>query len=135
MHNVLQTWLDELSEEVVIDHATDVGIQGLANMVTIGVGDSSLKNWGKESLKAFILGCRDLYHEKAEEQPMLFYSWYDEQAGQLRFSSIASAHKSPPFECELEYVELDCLVDHIFKDNSGLLTKDAKLYVWTSLLE
>ena len=132
MHKTLQTWVDELSEEIVLDHSTDVGKQGIANMVTIGVGNESLKSWGKKSVKEFILACRDLIHNKSPGQSMLFYCWYDEQAGQIRFSAIDSEHKNPPFQCDLEYVELDVLVDNIYKQNSGLDAEGGRLYLWVS---
>ena len=134
MHKTLQTWVDELSEEIVLDHSTAVGKQGIANMVTIGVGGESLKSWGKESVKEFILACRDLMNHKSNGQSMLFYCWYDEQAGQIRFSAIASEHNNPPFQCELQYVELDVLVDNIFKHTSGLDAEGGSLYLWTSTI-
>ena len=134
MHETLQQWLDELSEEVEIDHSPAIGDQAIANMVTIGLSDSSLKDWGKDSLREFILGCRDLYKNKSEGQALLFYSWYDEQAGQLRFSAISSENKTPPFQCDLKFVELDIIVENIFAHSGGLLTEDEKLYIWMSKL-
>lgn len=134
MHKDLKLWLDELSDEIIVDHSPSAGDQAIANMVTIGLSDKSLKDWGKEAFRDFILGCRDLYENKRAGRAMLFYSWYDEQAGQLRFSSISSAHKSPPFQCDLEYVELDFLIEKIYVNHSGLSPDGGRLYLWSSKL-
>jgi hypothetical protein len=134
LNKTLKLWLDELSEEIIVDHSPSIGDQAIANMVTIGLSDENLKDWGKESFREFILGCRHLYEIKRADRSMLFYSWYDEQAGQLRFSSISSEHKKPPFQCNIKYVELDFLIEKIYAKNSGLLTEDKKLYLWLSKL-
>ncbi len=47
MHEVLPPWLEELSEEMVIDQGTSVGEQGRANIITIGVRDDSLISWDR----------------------------------------------------------------------------------------
>lgn len=134
MNKTLKLWLDELSEEIIVDHSPSIGDQAIANMVTIGLSDNKFKDWGKESFRGFILGCRDLYENKRACRAMLFYSWYDEQAGQLRFSSISSEHQNPPFQCNIKYVELVFLIEKIYAKNSGLLTEDKKLYLWLSKL-
>jgi hypothetical protein len=36
---------------------------------------------------------------------LIFYLWYDEQAGQLRFNFITDRHKNLPFRCELKFVD------------------------------
>jgi len=39
------------------------------------------------------------------EVDMRYYSWFDEQAGQLRFNFINSNHKNLPFKSEVQLVE------------------------------
>lgn len=134
MHHTLQTWLDELSEEFEINFSASVEEQANVNMLTFGMSETNLQGWGKESLRDFVLGCRDLFQKKCCGQPMLLYSWYDEQAGQLRLSAISPAHKNPPFECPIECVEMGFFVENIFTDTSGLNTENARLFVWTSTI-
>ncbi|CAH1385460.1 hypothetical protein [Candidatus Nitrotoga sp. M5] len=134
MDKTLKLWLDELSEEIIVDHSPSIGEQASANMVTFSITEDNLKEWGRESIRDFILASRDLYESNSAGRSMLFYCWYDEQAGQLRFSSISSEHKMPPFQCDITYVELDFLIEKIFASNSGLFTEDKKLYLWSSNL-
>ncbi len=134
MHQTVQTWLDELTGEIEINYSTSVSEQSIANMITFGICDTTLKSWRKESVKDFITGCRDLHQKKCAGHPMLFYCWYDEQAGQFRCSAISSIHKTPPFACELQHVDLDVLVNKMFEDNSGLDVEGGKLFIWVSTL-
>ncbi len=135
MHNTLQTWLDELTEEVEINFSTDVGEQAIANMITFGLSEANLESWGKESVRDFITGCHDLHQIKCAGHTMLFYCWYDEQAGQIRCSAISAIHKTPPFACELQLVDLDVLVNKIFEGSSGLDAEGGKLFIWVSTLK
>ncbi len=38
--------------------------------------------------------------------PVIFYMWFDEMAGQLRFNIISDTNKKLPFSCQLNIVEL-----------------------------
>lgn len=134
MHQTLQTWLDELTEEVELNYSASISKQSIANMITFGVSNANLKSWGKESVRDFMTGCRDLHQKKCAGHPMLFYCWYDEQAGQFRCSAISAIYKTPPFACELQYVDLDILVNKIFDRNSGLDPTGGKLFIWVSTL-
>ncbi len=38
---------------------------------------------------------------------LIYYLWFDEQAGQIRFNFINSFHKGLPFGCKLDFVETE----------------------------
>lgn len=38
---------------------------------------------------------------------LIYYSWFDEMAGQFRFNFINSNHNKLPFGCELKFVETE----------------------------
>ncbi|WP_036043359.1 hypothetical protein [Leptospira alstonii] len=41
---------------------------------------------------------------------MLFYVWFDEQAGQLRLNLISAEHNVPPFGTEIKPIALDEII-------------------------
>ena len=57
----------------------------------------------------FIQKVKDNYKNQLDESPLdidlIFYLWFDEMAGQLRFNFINSNHNKLPFECKLKYTD------------------------------
>lgn len=133
MHNTLKKWLAELEEETVIVCAEEVNQEARQNMVSFGFNHDSLEEWGKDSVIAFITECASLYHRKGSVSEMLFYSWFDEQAGQIRISAVDKRYGILPFGCQLNKVNLNELVDGIYADDSGLFT-NGKLDIWQKTL-
>jgi len=57
----------------------------------------------------FIQKVKDNYKSQLDESPLdidlIFYLWFDEMAGQLRFNFINSNHNKLPFKCNLRYTD------------------------------
>lgn len=85
---------------------------------------------GKESVIKFVFDCKDLYVTKADSIPIKFYCWFDELSSQLRLSAISSQHNKLPFGCQLNVCDLSEIVHGLFNNDSGLYSKNAKLYIW-----
>lgn len=128
MHNTLRKWLLELEATVVIC-AEDIHQEARQNMVSFSFNQNLLIEWSEDSVIEFIGKCANLYHKKIGISEMLFYAWFDEQAGQIRISAVSQSHRKLPFRCELNQVTLNELVNGIYADDSGLYTK-GKLDIW-----
>ena len=129
MHSTLNKWLEELEEEVAIVTSDEINEEANGNMVSFGFDHDLLKEWGKGSVIEFLTGCANLYSRKSNNLSMVFYSWFDEQAMQIRISSVSQGHGKLPFMCKLNSVSLNEVVNGIYTENSGLFTLGA-LDVW-----
>ena len=129
MHSTLNKWLEELEEEISIVASNEIDEEANGNMVTYGFNRDSLEDWEKESVVDFLAGCAEVYRTKSSGIAMVFYSWFDEQAGQIRISSVSQAHKKLPFGCKLNSTDLSQVVNGLFVEDSGLYTKGV-LDVW-----
>lgn len=132
IHHTLKTWLAELEHEVRLLHSTDLKDEAQKNLVTFGVSACALDEWGEESILNFISGCKSLYASKTNGTSMQFYSWFDEQASQLRVSAVSSCHGKLPFGCELSLCTLAEIVNCLYTHDSGLYDKEHRLKVWCS---
>jgi hypothetical protein len=47
---------------------------------------------------------RQQLYQSDKEVELIYYSWFDEQAGQFRFNFINSHHQNLPFGCSLVFV-------------------------------
>ncbi len=130
MHSTLQQWLNELNDEVSIVHSSDINEEANGNLITFGVSDDVLNEWGEDSVIAFIEGCRDLFRSKCGGTGMWFYSWFDEQASQLRISAVSNRNETLPFQCKLCICKLSEMVHGIFFGNTGLFSDKKRLNVW-----
>ncbi len=129
MHSTLKTWLKEVEEETIIVTSKEINEEAKGNMVTFGFNSSLLTEWGCDSVTDFINACAELYSKKSSNISMVFYSWFDEQAGQVRISAVSQAHGKLPFKCKLNSVNLSDFVNGIYAGNSGLFT-NGELDVW-----
>ncbi|MCQ3831156.1 hypothetical protein HXX02_17115 [Microbulbifer elongatus] len=119
----------ELEAEVDIVSSDEIDEEARSNMVSIGFSKASIDEWGEESVLEFLKGCADLYERKICDLNMVFYSWLDESAGQIRISAVSQAHNKLPFGCRLNSVNLRQFVNGLYSEDSGLYTKGA-LDVW-----
>lgn len=128
--STLQTWLDELDDEVVLLHSSNLNSEANHNIVTFGISEDNLREWGLESINNFILACRDMYATRTNSIPMQFYCWFDQQAGQLRISAVSSEHNKLPFGCQLNVCDLSEVMQGFLNNNNGLGGEHDKLNVW-----
>lgn len=129
MHGTLKKWLEELEDETEIISSSEINEEAHCNMVAFGVNQGLLQEWGKDSVSEFLNECANLYKRKSNGLGMVFYSWFDEQAGQIRISAVSQTHGKLPFGCKLNQTSLSHLVDGFYADDSGLFTAKA-LNVW-----
>ena len=129
MHKTLKNWLEELEEETAIVSSADINEEANGNMVTFGFNQNMLSEWKKDSVIEFLTNCYNLYSSKSNDLKMVFYSWFDEQAGQIRISAVNQKHGKLPFGCELNKVELEELVNGFYSNDSGLHSNH-KLNIW-----
>jgi hypothetical protein len=129
MHKTLYTWLNELIQEAKIITSLEIDEEAHENMVSFGVNAELLGECGKESVSELLKRCAIIFRQKRAESPMVFYSWFDEQAGQIRMSAVSQAHGKLPFKCKLNQTSLDALVNGVYAKDSGLFSKGA-LDVW-----
>lgn len=125
MNETLEKWIDELGDELELINSPEVNTEANNNMYTFGIKPE----WGKDSVTTFINQCSEIYASKTNGQPMWFYSWYDDQAFQLRISAVSQSHKKLPFRCKLNSVSLSQVAQDAFNNNNGI-TSQGKLNVW-----
>lgn len=129
MHPTLNKWLEELEEEIDICTSKEIKEEAQSNMVSFGFTKKLLKEWGIESVNEFLNHCASLYTRKSSGFDMVFYSWFDEQAGQIRISAVSQSHGRLPFSCELNSTDLNQVVNGVYSENSGLFTRGV-LDIW-----
>ncbi|WP_444898465.1 hypothetical protein ACJJIX_15940 [Microbulbifer sp. VAAC004] len=126
MHSTLKRWLDELETEVEIVSSSEINEEADSNMFSFGFNQGLLCEWGRDSVQEFLVSCADLYKRKRSGSAMVFYSWLDDQAGQIRISAVSEYHFKLPFRCKLNVTSLEQVVNDIFSNDSGLYTKGAQ---------
>jgi hypothetical protein len=129
MHSTLNKWLEELYLETSIVVSSEINEEADGNLVTFGFNQDLLESWGNDTLVDFIATCSEVYRTKSNGTAMVFYAWFDEQAGQIRISSVSQLHKKLPFRCKLNHTDLSQVVNGIYAEDSGIYTKGA-LDVW-----
>lgn len=89
--------LDELDKEIQANHWS------------IGIDSETIQLINKHDLKDFLQKVIQNRVKQLEESDkkmgLLFYSWFDEQAGNLNFNFINSEHGRLPFGAKLEFVD------------------------------
>ena len=95
--------LNELNKEIEINHWS------------IGVDSETAKKINNNDLEDFlrkVVQNRISQLDKSDKNMgLIFYSWFDEQAGNLNFNFINSGHENLPFGAELEFVDsLDTII-------------------------
>lgn len=97
--------LNELNKEIEINHWS------------IGIDYETAKNINNDDLEDFfrkVVKNRISQLDKSDKNiDLIFYSWFDEQAGNLNFNFINSGHENLPFSTELEFVDS---LDNIISD-------------------
>lgn len=112
----------------------DVDHQANLNLTCVNVFDSGDASLDRNYLHHALVYLRKLYENKLIEGCRAkFYSWYDAQAGQLRFSAISTEACGLPFKCkysvtddEFEVVE-DALSEVSSLGRLGVLVVYVKL--------
>lgn len=64
-----------------------------------------VNQWGEDSISAFLESCSELYKRKSSETKLVFYSWLDEKASQIRISAVSQSHGKLPFRNKIPKVD------------------------------
>ncbi|WP_444941527.1 hypothetical protein ACJJI3_03590 [Microbulbifer sp. ZKSA004] len=129
MYSTLKRWIEELETDVEIVSSHEINEEAGSNLFSFGFNQYLLSEWGRDSVQDFLASCADIYKRKCSGSAMVFYSWLDNQAGQIRISAVSESHNKLPFGCKINMTSLEQVVDDIFSNDSGLYTKGA-LDVW-----
>jgi len=125
MNDIAEKWILELSEELDLIQSPEVNEEARSNMFTFGINET----WNNNDIVNFISKCSEVYASKNRLQPMWFYSWYDDQAFQLRLSAVSQEHKKLPFGCTLKQVAIEDIAQDVINQTNGLM-KNNKLNIW-----
>lgn len=129
MHNTLNNWLEALEKNTSLITSNDINEEAHNNMACFFFSPDMLSNGDKDSVLDFIAGCSEVYRIKKSGEAMVFYAWFDHQAGQIRISAVRSVHNKLPFGCHLNSTDLSQVVNELFNDDSSLYTKGV-LNIW-----
>lgn len=104
--------IDELNKEIENNHWS------------IGIDSDTVKNVKNEDLKVFlskVIKNRIVQLDNSDKSmDLIFYSWFDEQAGNLNLNFINAVHENLPFKAELEFVDsIDAIINDFL--DSGYL--------------
>lgn len=98
---------------VVVSH--DINQEAIENMFTLSFSPEELCDLEKDAVVKCLNDCRQLISKKWEV-PFVFYCWYDDMAGQIRFSSVSKMHGSLPFKCSIKQENcIERIVDELFR--------------------
>jgi hypothetical protein len=125
MNDIAEKWILELPEELDLIQSSEVNEEARSNMFTFGIDET----WSNKDIVNFISKCAEVYASKNTLQPMWFYSWYDDQAFQLRLSAVSQEHKKLPFGCTLKQVAIEDIAQDVINQTNGLM-KNNKLNIW-----
>jgi hypothetical protein len=110
-----------LKQVIALDLEYGINHQAVANMAMIPMYAPYLIQGGADSIGMLLMYASEHYAAiqgfEASSAGILFYSWYDAQAGRLRMSAISRAFASPPFRCDCDFdasvkeIERDCLAE------------------------
>jgi len=100
------TWLPEVIADEVTICADAINHEALQNMWTFTLTREQATRITptdvEDFLRAVIISRRNwLRGRHVLPGQMRFYCWFDEQAGQLRFSMVSACHRRLPFACQV----------------------------------
>lgn len=111
-----ETFLKQLKEfetaELFVTDKTDiVKTEIYNNAVAIGLTKETASQVSTNDIKTFLAKVKSNRQDQLLKSniqiDLIYYLWYDEMAGQLRFNLINSNHIRLPFTCNLKYVDTE----------------------------
>lgn len=100
----------------------DENHQANSNLVCVNIFDNSKVSLDRNHLHHALVYLRSLFEIKLiEGGSAKFYSWYDAQAGQLRFSAISAETCGLPFKCKYSITDNEFeVIDDALSEISSL---------------
>ena len=102
--------IDELEKEIQVNHWCITGSKEDINSL-------SKSEW-KDYMLRLIDGRQKQLENSNLDTKLIFYCWYDEQAGYLAFNLINNNHSKLPFGAPVEFVSLEKIIDNFTNDIS-----------------
>ena len=104
----------ETAELYLTDKTNHLNDEIYHNMVQFGLTYKLAEKISTEDILLFLSKVKSdrqkQLHKSEEKIGLLYYLWFDEMAGQLRFNFINSNHNKLPFGCNLEFVETEKII-------------------------
>lgn len=117
-------WLIETSAS---DLTVDIGQDGLrheaqSNQWGFSFTQEQVGGLSPEEVMTFLNDVLDTYSARLAQlnhgSRMVFYSWFDAQASELRFSLVSASHGSLPFDCPIKTVSSPAQIVELLLDAS-----------------
>ena len=101
---------NQISDPIYLTDKTDeINDEIYYNLWTLAAKKEIVSQTTITDFLEFIQEVKDNYKNQLDESllniDLIFYLWFDEMAGQLRFNFINSNHDELPFECKLKYTD------------------------------
>lgn len=126
MNTRLKNWATEFREEFrYVESCED---QPNENLHSYSLSDEELAQVASVEFSEFIEAHFEIISNGVKENAT-FYAWYDDMAGQFRFSVISGHSNELPFSCHIEDASLLEIVD-LFKDKNTHRADGSPLKVW-----
>lgn len=130
MRQSLVTWLRELDTEFKFSCDPEMNSQACANTHAFSWNQEDRLALTDDDVGEFLRGCASIVLSKAPLLDAVFYSWVDDQAGQLRFSAVVGSNADLPFGCTVRVSTLEEIADDLRRMDTGL-SHGLPLNVWT----
>jgi hypothetical protein len=95
----------------LIDTTENLQEEIFNNCIYIGMTHELAQEISVDEMLAYLSKVKNNRHNQLIDSNiqfnLIYYVWFDEMAGQLRFNFINSNHSNLPFGCELEFVQLE----------------------------
>ena len=122
--NPFAGWLEEVASDPLTVDKSEEGLlfECRENLWTFSVSQRQAEVITVEDVLNFLSGVmqareRQLKARPGPINPMVFYCWFDEQASQLRFSLVSTAHKRLPFGATVEETNNFAQIVKLFLSN------------------
>lgn len=110
-----EAYLDDLRKDLIpdklflTDSTNELNLEISTNHWKISISNELAEEISIEDFLILLDAIKQNRQQQLNSSPLeidlIYYLWYDDQAGQLRFNFINSNHKALPFACPLEVVD------------------------------
>jgi len=113
------------SSELFLTNSTDLIREEIKhNCVLVSMSSNAAKQASTSDFISFLdrvkVNRRQQLQQSSLNIDLIYYLWFDEQAGQLRFNFINSNHDKLPFGCKIFFVESEKQIIDEFLDSNYL---------------
>jgi hypothetical protein len=112
-HPPFQAWVAAVaSDPIVFDD--EINVEARANVWSFGIANDEAETLVREDIVEFVFDVaalreRRILEEVGRTRPMVFYCWFDEQAGNLRIGLVSAHHGYLPFGAIVQPTDLESI--------------------------